>query len=207
VYLVYSMCGMSLHDGRLYRPRPDRRQQGVRVVANEKEVECVGENMKSIPKSLHESLDPSRVTYADAHIVSPCNSTMVLKCSEVPVSPIVKIRPHDPFARMRTKLERDYGNHLEVQRKAGLIDRWEYEWASWVICDDVRYIPDFAVIRGDSLEFHETKGFWTDKGLIKFRLAKSCLPFRIIAVKRIKGEWVMTENPVRELRRGERRVK
>lgn len=153
-----------------------------------------------------------RITYADAVSVSSSQDLIDLlmdkeppNCSEKPNSCQIKIQPKDPFARMRTKLERDYANHLEIQRKTGLIDRWEYEWASWVIGDDVRYIPDFAVIRGDSLEFHETKGRWTDAGLIKFRLAKSCLPFRIIAVKRIAGEWVTTENPVRELRRGEGR--
>lgn len=157
----------------------------------------------------------NRVTYADVKsVVDDCGlakTTIGKKIlgnhPESPNSSIVKIRQKDPFARMRTKLEKDYANHLEVQRKAGLIDEWRYEWVTFVLADDannlIRYTPDFAIIKGDELRFVESKGFWHVAGLLKFRLARAQLPFELVAVRRIKGEWVYTDTPSRDKRKGE----
>lgn len=120
----------------------------------------------------------------------------------------VKIQPKDPFARMRTKLERDYANHLEMLRRAGEIDRWEYEWANFLLADDegnfIRYLPDFALFKGDTLRFVEAKGYWYVNGLLKFKLARCQLPFKLVAVRKIKGVWTYTEHPSRDEYKSER---
>ena len=153
-----------------------------------------------------------RITYADAAKlpVGPITRMAMVTANspEIPVSSIVKIRPHDPFQRMRTKLEKKYARHLEDQKLAGLIDSWAYEWATFLLSDAegccIRYTPDFATFHGEQLRFIECKGHWFPDSLLRFRLAKRQIPFDLQAVRMVKGQWEYTEAPKRDEYKGER---
>lgn len=157
-------------------------------------------------RAIHESLDPSRITYADAPTCK--QSLQVANHSEIPNSSTVKIIPKDPRQRMKTKLERDFAAMLEEQRLCGGIDSWKYEFITFLLADDsgneVRYTPDFCVLRGDTMKLVETKGFWHPAGLLKFRMARAQIPFELVAARKIKGNWVYTDKPSRDERKGER---
>ena len=52
--------------------------------------------------------------------------------------------------------------------------------------------PDFAVLpKDDRLEFHETKGFWREAGRLRIKVAASTYPFKFIAIKRVKGNFII----------------
>lgn len=105
----------------------------------------------------------------------------------------------------KSQLEADYARHLDSLKLAGEIDEWIYEWATFKISKNVRYTPDFALFKGNTIRFVETKGRWQADALVKFRIARDELPFKFTAVKRIQGRWVETANPVREKRKSEKK--
>ena len=88
------------------------------------------------------------------------------------------------------KLELAYSQLLEFRRKAGEIDRWDYEPEKLRLADKTFYTPDFRVIDLDgAVEFHETKGFMRDDAVVKIKVAAETHPyvFKLIFFKR--GQW------------------
>ena len=67
-------------------------------------------------------------------------------------------------------LESKYSTHLEVLRVAGGIHGWRFGSVKFRMADKTWYLPDFQVMMNDgTIEFHETKGFMTDKANVKIK--------------------------------------
>lgn len=92
----------------------------------------------------------------------------------------------------RSDAERIYAARLEALRRAGLIERWDYEPLPFDLAWRCVYTPDFGVIRpGGAVEFHEVKGghAWEDSR-IKFKVAARLWPhWRWVWAKWASGRW------------------
>lgn len=84
--------------------------------------------------------------------------------------------------------ERDYGDTLELRKRAGEIAWYRFEGVKLRLADNTFYTPDFAVMLiGGELEIHEVKGHWTDDARVKIKVAAEMYPFRFIAVRKVRG--------------------
>lgn len=93
------------------------------------------------------------------------------------------------------KTEQAYADHLEMQRRAGVVRYWKFEAVKFRLADLTTYTPDFLVMLEDrSIELHEVKGFWMDDARLKIKVAAEQYPFfsfvgiKAIAKKR-GGGW------------------
>lgn len=93
------------------------------------------------------------------------------------------------------KLEQKYSEYLESQRLSGGLALWMFEKITLRLGPDVRYTPDFFVMRADGvIEFHETKGFFRDDAKVKARVAAEMFPFRfLVAFAEKSGGWRIEE--------------
>lgn len=114
------------------------------------------------------------------------------------------MRPYAIAGKARTRLkgmnqtEAAYGDHLEIQRRAGLILSYAFEAVTLKLAADTRYTPDFMVIAADStVELHEIKGHWEDDARVKIKVAARLFPFRFLGVQKIPardgGGWRVEE--------------
>ncbi len=127
------------------------------------------------------------------------NAAPVLKAEAVMKAP----RWKNPM----NKLEAEYAQQLEMDRRAGLISWFEFEPFKLRLAGKTFYTPDFAVVRTweapnnifvNELEFHETKGgFWRDDARVKIKVAAAMFPFKFIAIRkkllREGGGWQVEE--------------
>lgn len=82
------------------------------------------------------------------------------------------------------KTEQAYATTLEHRRHAGEVAWFKFEGIKLRLADNTFYSPDFAVMLADGqLEMHEVKGFWTDDGRAKIKIAADMYPMRFIAIK------------------------
>lgn len=122
-----------------------------------------------------------------------------------PVPPLEKspavdivVRSKEPRDRMN-KTERLYSQLLELERVTGEISAWWFESVKLRLADNTYYTPDFAVMRGGKLEFHEVKGgFWRDDARVKIKVAAELYkPFKFISMFKIRekdgGGWKREE--------------
>ncbi len=112
--------------------------------------------------------------------------------------------------------ERDYAARLDLLRGSGEILQWGFEGLTLRLAADVRYTPDFMVIRplGTGfcrLEAHEVKGHMQDDARVKVRVAAALFPWlTFFIVRRAKGtsprlgRWDIEEVPRGELAPDER---
>ncbi|MBP7253872.1 MAG: DUF1064 domain-containing protein [Alphaproteobacteria bacterium] len=107
-------------------------------------------------------------------------------------------KAYQALGRLKTgemnKTEAEYRDHLEWALRAGDVLWYRFEGVKLRLADNTFYTPDFAVLKSDmELEMHEVKGFWTDDGRVKIKVAADQYPFRFIAVtkrpKRDGGGW------------------
>lgn len=94
--------------------------------------------------------------------------------------------------------EQQHALRLEALRRAGEIQRWEYEAVTLKLADGCRYTPDFLVIENDgAIRFDETKGeFYRDDARVKLLTAARQFPFKFRLVRKRKGGvWETTEIP------------
>lgn len=69
-------------------------------------------------------------------------------------------------------LERKYAAHLDTLKLAGDIKYWRFEELTLKLADGCRYTPDFWVVMPDeTVEIHESKGFWRDDARTKIKCA------------------------------------
>jgi len=102
---------------------------------------------------------------------------------------LTKPRPrHEPGKMNKTEIA--YANVLELRKKAGAIKSWRFEPIKFRLADKTYYTPDFMVVLGDHIEFHEVKGFWEDDARVKIKVVAELFPeFLFVAVKKDKGEY------------------
>ena len=82
------------------------------------------------------------------------------------------------------KTESAYAAHLELLKCAGEVLWYKFEGIKFRLADNTFYTPDFAVLmKNGEMEIHETKGFWTDDGRVKIKIASDMYPFRFLAIK------------------------
>jgi len=96
------------------------------------------------------------------------------------------------------KTEAAYAALLESQKAAGEVAWYKFEAIKLRLADNTFYTPDFAVmLRSGALEMHEVKGFWTDDGRVKIKVAADMHPFRFVAIrpkaKKDGGGWAVEE--------------
>ena len=107
-------------------------------------------------------------------------------------------RPQTPLQKMQAlgrmpgrkmnKTEAAYARLLETQKHVGEILWWAFEPINIRLADNTFYKVDFLVLLADMrIEAHETKGFWTDDALVKFKVAANILPFPFKAIRMVKG--------------------
>jgi hypothetical protein len=94
----------------------------------------------------------------------------------------------------KNKTEQQYGDMLELLRKAGDILWYRFEGLKLRLADNTFYTPDYAVMRADgAMECHEVKGLWTDDARVKIKVAAEMYPFRFVAAiqkrKKDGGGW------------------
>lgn len=89
------------------------------------------------------------------------------------------------------KLEARYAADLALLTAKGFILWYAYEAVRLTLAKQTTYTPDFMVMRDDcTIEFHEVKGFWTQSARVKIKVAAEKFPFKFIAIKYIKNQWV-----------------
>jgi hypothetical protein len=103
-----------------------------------------------------------------------------------------------PESGVMNRLELAYSLELEARKQVGEVLRWEYVPERLRLADRTFYTPDFRVQMPDgTIEFHETKGFTQDAGLLRIKLAAELHPYRFRLVKqrpkRDGGGWDITE--------------
>ena len=92
------------------------------------------------------------------------------------------------------KLEADYANLLNTNKKIGLNHGFLFEQIKLRLADKTFYTPDFMVIgKGGEIEMHEVKGFMRDDAAVKLKVAAEQFPFRFILAKKVKGKWQIKE--------------
>ena len=96
------------------------------------------------------------------------------------------------------KTEAAYAATLDARRHAGEVAWFKFEGIKLRLADNTFYTPDFAVMLADgALEMHEVKGFWTDDGRAKIKIAADMYPLRFVAVrvkpKKEGGGWAVEE--------------
>lgn len=89
------------------------------------------------------------------------------------------------------KTEQAYQDQLEAMKHAGQIVWYMFEAINLRLAKRTHYRPDFLVLLASGeFEVHEVKGRWTDDARVKIKVAASMYPFRFIAVRKVKGEFV-----------------
>jgi hypothetical protein len=96
------------------------------------------------------------------------------------------------------KTEAAYAATLEQRRTAGEVAWFKFEGMKFRLAENTSYTPDFNVMLADgTLEMHEVKGFWTDDGRAKIKIAADLYPMRFIAIKakpkKDGGGWAVEE--------------
>jgi hypothetical protein len=85
--------------------------------------------------------------------------------------------------------ERDYAAHLEAERRAGRIKRWDREPEALRLADRTTYWPDFRVVAADdAVEFHEVKPakgktgtfFAHEDAWLKLKIVAGMHPYRFV---------------------------
>lgn len=89
------------------------------------------------------------------------------------------------------KTEVEYAKILDVRKFAGEIEWYAFEGITFRLAANTRYTPDFVVmLAGGAMECHEVKGYWMDDARAKIKIAADLFPFRFIALKKVKKEFV-----------------
>ncbi len=94
--------------------------------------------------------------------------------------------------RMKSKLERDFADHLNHLFMVGEIVRWTYEDTKLRLGTGSWYTPDFRLIMRDgSIVFYEVKGHQREAALVRIKVASDLYPeYTFIQVKREQGVWI-----------------
>ena len=92
------------------------------------------------------------------------------------------------------KTEAAYSTVLDGRKHTGEVAWYAFEPINIRLADKCFYSPDFMVmLSSGEIEIHEVKGFWTDDALVKIKVAATILPFKFIAVRLEKGQWIKRE--------------
>lgn len=110
------------------------------------------------------------------------------------------------YATIRTRsmnqTEGRYGQYLELERRGGLVLRYDFQPEGLRLATKAFYYPDFRVITADGIvQFHDVKParrsgtyYSTDDALVKIKLAAELHPYTfLIAWPSKGGQWCRKE--------------
>ena len=110
---------------------------------------------------------------------------------------IARVCTQVPRSR-QNKWEEAYEAELRIRLAAGEIQWFSFEPIKLRLADNTFFTPDFAVLIGGKLEFHEIKGFLRDDANVKFKVAAELFPFLFLMFrkKRISegGGWELIKS-------------
>ena len=108
--------------------------------------------------------------------------------SPKPSRRLARARKPNPGGQVVSKLERDYGAHLEALKRSGEIVDYKHQPLKLRLADKTYYNPDYSVHRTDDvIELVEVKGFWEDMSRVKVKVCAERFPeFLFVAVTRPK---------------------
>ena len=108
--------------------------------------------------------------------------------SSKPSRRFARARKPNPGGQVVSKLERDYGEFLEIQKARGEIVDYKHQPLKLRLADKTYYNPDYSVHRTDDvIELVEVKGFWEDMSRVKVKVCAERFPeFLFVAVTRPK---------------------
>lgn len=108
-----------------------------------------------------------------------------------------KVKVQRTNAQGMNGLEADYARLLDFQQRAGEIKWWGFNRVRLLLADGKKkawFRIDFIVVMPDGETiFFETKGFMREAAQLRLKIAAALFPWRIVLVKRIKGDWVYQE--------------
>lgn len=99
------------------------------------------------------------------------------------------------------KLEQQYAQHLEAEKRAGRILEYYYEALAFKLAPKTFWHPDFLVLTaGHFIEVHECKGFMEDHANVKIKATAAKFWWLTVKiVRRVKvrdgGGWKIEEIP------------
>ncbi len=94
-----------------------------------------------------------------------------------------------PLDAKLNKTEQAYAEMLDLSRAMGRIHSYYAQRWTVLLGPDLRYTPDFMVIRPDGrIEFVEIKGFEREDAIVKFKLAAELHPWADWKMVRKKGK-------------------
>ena len=93
--------------------------------------------------------------------------------------------------------ERAYAARLELLQRAGEIKSFRFEPIKFRLADRTFYTPDFMVVMGDEIQFHEIKGYLPeDDANVKIKVAAQMYPefqFQMVFAEVKRGELRITQ--------------
>jgi hypothetical protein len=95
--------------------------------------------------------------------------------------------------RGMNKWETQYAEFLTLQRAAGVIQWFAFEWIKLRLASGAYFKPDFAVVKEGQLSFHEVKGFFREAARVRIKVAAEHFPFPFYAVTKKGGVWQYEE--------------
>jgi hypothetical protein len=113
---------------------------------------------------------------------------------QVPAQPKARTMPAVDYAPYRSRWEKEYAEHLELQRMAKVISWWKYEPMTFRLADGAKFKPDFMVGYGPAvIEFDEIKGFERPAAILRWKVAAELYPmFRWRMLTKRDGAWIVT---------------
>lgn len=104
-----------------------------------------------------------------------------------------RIRPRQrqaPGTMNRT--EAAYAQRLALLQRAGEIQSFRFEPIKFRLAGRTFYTPDFMVVMGDEIQFHEIKGGYVeDDAAVKIKVAAQMYPefqFQMVFAEVVRGE-------------------
>jgi hypothetical protein len=91
--------------------------------------------------------------------------------------------------RGMNRWEEAYANHLSQLEDLLQIETYWFEPIKLKLADGTYYTPDFGVMRGGKLEFHEVKGFMREAARVRLNVAAEKFPFPFYLVKKARIGW------------------
>lgn len=107
----------------------------------------------------------------------------------VPAKPRKEYVPVKARKRGMNRWEKAYANHLSQLEDLLQIETYWFEPMKLKLADGTYYTPDFGVMRGGKLEFHEVKGFMREAARVRLNVAVEKFPFPFYLVKKARIGW------------------
>lgn len=106
----------------------------------------------------------------------------------------MRFRVHAKGKRKRrgvmNKTESAFAQVLDLKKREGEIEHWEFETIKLQLGDGAWYTPDFWVLMPDGeIHFYETKGFMREAANVRIKVAATKYPFRFFLIKFLRGRW------------------